>query len=279
VSVLPASERIETLELVDGNAATAIIKALRAHFTYTVVDCEHHPTDRTLTAFDAADRIVVVTQLNVAAVRSAQRTLALFRRLGYDDDKIVVVANRAQPSDLISADDAARVLERELFWRLPNDYRASEAALTRGVPVLESDPASALARAYLTLAAKLGVGDDADAPAACAGRAAGVAVRPDLQPREEVMALSLKDRLLGRAAARGGRAAPAAGTPATDAAEDRSGRRRRWRWRPPGACRPTIPSSAWPRSPSARADEFRAGFVPRRAVGAPPTGAPTRRAA
>jgi pilus assembly protein CpaE len=166
VSVLPASERIETLELVDGNAATAIIKALRAHFSYTVVDCEHHPTDRTLTAFDAADRIVVVTQLNVAAIRSAQRTLALFRRLGYDDDKIVVVANRAQPSDLISADDAARVLERELFWRLPNDYKASEAALTRGVPVLESDPASALARAYLTLAAKLGVGDAADAPAA-----------------------------------------------------------------------------------------------------------------
>jgi Flp pilus assembly CpaE family ATPase len=65
----PASERIETLELVDGNAATAIIKALRAHFTYTVVDCEHHPTDRTLTAFDGADRIVVVTQLNVAAIR------------------------------------------------------------------------------------------------------------------------------------------------------------------------------------------------------------------
>jgi pilus assembly protein CpaE len=185
VSVLPASERIETLELVDGNAATAIIKALRAHFTYTVVDCEHHPTDRTLTAFDAADRIVVVTQLNVAAVRSAQRTLALFRRLGYDDDKIVVVANRAQPSDLISADDAARVLERELFWRLPNDYRASEAALTRGVPVLESDPASALARAYLTLAAKLGVGDDADAPRPPERSAPGSRLRSDLQPRKK----------------------------------------------------------------------------------------------
>jgi pilus assembly protein CpaE len=173
VAVLPASDRIETLELVDGNAATAIINALRAHYPYTVVDCEHHPTDRTLAAFDAADRIVVVTQLNVAAVRSAQRTLALFRRLGYDDDKIVVVANRAQPSDLISPEDAARVLERELFWRLPNDYRASEAALTRGVPVIESEPGSALGRAYLTLAAKLGTGQAADAPAAAPAAAPG----------------------------------------------------------------------------------------------------------
>jgi len=166
VAVLAASERPEALESVDGLAAGRILDELRTHFATTVVDCEHHPTDRTLTAMDAVDRILVVTQLNVAAVRSAQRTLQLFGRLGYPDEKVVVVANRAQPSDLISPADAAKVLDREVYFRLPNDYRASEAALTRGLPVVTHDPNTALAKAYVALAAKLAGAEGAtDGPA------------------------------------------------------------------------------------------------------------------
>lgn len=159
VSVLAASERPETLESVDGLAAGRILEELRKHFLATVIDCEHHPTDRTLAALDAVDRIMLVTQLNVASIRSAQRTLQLFQRLGYPEEKVAVVANRAQPGDLISPADAAKVLEHELFFRLPNDYRASEAALTRGLPVVAHDPNTALARAYVALAAKLAGGE------------------------------------------------------------------------------------------------------------------------
>lgn len=162
VAVLPASERPEALDLVDGAAATTILKALRTQYGYTIVDCEHHPTERTLAALDAADRIVVVAQLNVAAMRSTQRTLSLFQRLGVPDDKIVVVANRASPGDLISAADATRVLERDLFGRIPNDYRVCEAALTRGLPVAAHEPTSAVAKAYVALAEKLAVGEVVD---------------------------------------------------------------------------------------------------------------------
>ena len=162
VSVLPASERPETLDLVDGAAATTILKAMRSQYAYTIVDCEHHPTERTLAALDGADHIVVVAQLNVAAMRSTQRTLSLFQRLGVPDEKIVVVANRAQQGDLISPDDAARVLERELYGRIPNDYKVCEAALTRGLPVAAHEPTSAVAKAYVALAEKLAGGEVVD---------------------------------------------------------------------------------------------------------------------
>ena len=164
VAILAASEQPEALDSVDGRAATRILDELRTHFEFTVVDCEHHPTDRMIATLDAVDRIVVVTQLHVSAIRSAQRTLGLFRRLGYDEDKVAVVANRAQQSDLITAADAGRALERDLFFSLPNDYRASEAALTRGLPVVANDPTSALARAYDALAAKLSGGEAAIVP-------------------------------------------------------------------------------------------------------------------
>jgi pilus assembly protein CpaE len=155
VRVLAASDRPETAEHVDAQAAVAILGQMRAGFFYTVVDCEHHLSDRTLAAMDAADRVVLVTQLNVAALRSTQRAITVCRRLGFGEDKLVVVANRYQPTDLISAEDAARVLDHPIASRVPNDYRTSEAALTRGVPVSAHAPDSPLAKAFAELASLL----------------------------------------------------------------------------------------------------------------------------
>jgi pilus assembly protein CpaE len=163
--VLAASERPETLEMVDGNVANLVLSQLHAAYGYTVVDTEHHLTDRTLSALDAADKVVLVLQLNVAAVRSAQRTVTLCRRLGFTDDKLVLVVNRFQPNDLLTADDAAKVLDHPIAVRIPNDYRASEAALTRGVPVSEYAEGSPLAKAYGDLA-RLLAGVQAPTPTA-----------------------------------------------------------------------------------------------------------------
>jgi pilus assembly protein CpaE len=165
VRVLAASERPETLEMVDGNVANLVLSQLNAAYSYTVVDTEHHLTDRTLSALDAADKVVLVLQLNVAAVRSAQRTVTLCRRLGFTDDKLVLVVNRFQPGDLLSVDDAARVLDHPIAVRIPNDYRASEAALTRGVPVSEYADDTPMARAYAELA-RLLAGMQAPTPTA-----------------------------------------------------------------------------------------------------------------
>ena len=135
VSVLPASDDPEAAEALDAAAAATILEQLRANFTFAVVDCEHHMSGRTLAALNAAARIVLVTQLNVQALRAAQRSLALFRRLGYADDKIVVVVNRHRSSNVVSAADAAGLLGRSIFFRLPNDYKTATAAATKGVSI------------------------------------------------------------------------------------------------------------------------------------------------
>jgi pilus assembly protein CpaE len=112
-------------------------------------------SDRTLAAFDAADRIVLVTQLSVPALRATKRTLDLCERLGYTDSKMFVVVNRFSSTDIVSIDDAKEALGREVFWRIQNDYKAFTNALTRGRPVTDKDE-SPLARSFVQLAAKLG---------------------------------------------------------------------------------------------------------------------------
>lgn len=154
--VLPAPEDPESDETLDGSTTAAIIDHLRSHFAFTVLDCEHHVSERTLAALDAADRILLITQLTVPALRATQRSLALCQRLGYPHEKVLVLVNRLQSGDVLTAADAASLLKHELYWKLPNDYRATAAALAKGVPVHDVDASSKLACSYGQLSAKLG---------------------------------------------------------------------------------------------------------------------------
>jgi pilus assembly protein CpaE len=154
--VLAASERPEVTELVDGAATGAIVGQLRSEFQFSVLDCEHHVSDRSLAALDAADRVVLVTQMGLASLRSAQRSMALFERLGYGAERVLVVANRHQSGDLLSLRDAERALDHPIDLVIPNDFRLCSDALAKGLSVVEHAPTSALARSYMDFAARFG---------------------------------------------------------------------------------------------------------------------------
>ena len=155
VWALPTGDTPEDEELFDSAAVGSILGLLRGQFNYTVVDCEHHLSEAALTALDSANRIVLVTQLTVPALRSTQRTLAVCRRLGYEESKLCVVVNRYQSADVLPIKDAEDLLQAPIYWKLPNDYRLSAESLTQGVPVTIQDPNSKLARSYGDLARKL----------------------------------------------------------------------------------------------------------------------------
>jgi pilus assembly protein CpaE len=169
--ILAASERPEVTELVDGSAAGAIVGQLRNDFDFTTLDCEHHVSDRSLAALDAVDRVVLLTQLGLAPLRSAQRSLALFDRLGYPSERVLVVVNRHQSGDVLTLEDAQEALEHPIAAALPNDFRGCTDALAKGKSVVEHAPDAPLARAFLELAAKIGGAQPEPAvPAARLGR-------------------------------------------------------------------------------------------------------------
>lgn len=179
VWVLPASERPEVSELVDASAASTIVSQLAEHFAYTILDVEHHLTERALVVLDGADQVILVTQLGLVSLRSTQRTISLFQRLGYPDEKLSVVVNRYQSGDVIEHREAESLLGRPIFHMLPNDTRTSRDALGRSAPVVTHDPSSALARSYIALAGKLAAatgqpGAPAPAPAEDGGAPRGI---------------------------------------------------------------------------------------------------------
>jgi pilus assembly protein CpaE len=153
--ILPSSDRPEVQDLIEGAATSTILAQLRANFHFVVLDLEHYLGERTVGALDVADRIVLVTQLSVPALRSTQRTLDLFNRLGYPPSKVLVVVNRSNAESALTIGDAETVLGRPISAKLPNDFSACAEAMTKGVPVLEHEPGSALAGSFRQLAASM----------------------------------------------------------------------------------------------------------------------------
>ncbi len=155
--VLPGPDVTELNGTLDGLATNAIITQMRQDFAFAVLDCEHHLGDSTIAALMAADHVLVVADLSLATIRSTQRALLLARRLGLADEKLHVVINRNQSGDILSAIDAQQAFKREIFWKLPNDYRTAAGALAKGIPVTRYDARSKLAVSFHQLAEKLGV--------------------------------------------------------------------------------------------------------------------------
>ena len=155
---LASPDRPNAADAVDAGVVSAIVAQLRASYSFTVIDCEHQLNDRTLAALDGADRILLLTELKVPALRVAQRTLGMFRRLGYASDKLCVVVNRVQSGHDVSSAEAAQALRSDIFFKLPDESGTVAEAAARGEPVVQSHPESRLAWAYLQLAKKLGGG-------------------------------------------------------------------------------------------------------------------------
>ena len=103
----------------DAKGVTAALDVMRENCAVSVVELGHQVTERALAAFDAADRIVLVTEGAVPSLRGTQRVLRLCQRLNYPDEKMCVVLNRFDAAGAMSPADVSAVLRREVFWKIP----------------------------------------------------------------------------------------------------------------------------------------------------------------
>lgn len=129
-----------------------LFEILKETFSYIVVDTDNTFDGKTITALDNSDMIFLVSIVNLPALRNCQRCLDLFAKLGYDDEKVKIIINRYMENDEIKADDVEKLLAKEIYWKIPNNYFSLMAAINKGVPVSELNPASNVSQSYRELA-------------------------------------------------------------------------------------------------------------------------------
>ena len=103
-------------------------------YRYVVLDCPR--SDATmLEAIDAAGQVVVLANQELTTLRTASRLLTgLRQRCGTERVKLAVT--RFDPNGEIAKSDVERVLGSPVRYTIPNDYRTSVNAITRGEPLI-----------------------------------------------------------------------------------------------------------------------------------------------
>jgi pilus assembly protein CpaE len=134
VRVLMAPPSPEMAELVTAEHISRIVNALRQTHDLVVIDSTSLLGDATLAFFDASDVILTVLTLEITNIKNIRSFLALADQLGYSDDKVQLVLNRADSGYGIRLQDVESSIGRKIQHSIVSDGRTVVFALNRGVP-------------------------------------------------------------------------------------------------------------------------------------------------
>ena len=138
VRVLMAPPSPEMAELVTADHLSRIVSALRQSHDLVVIDSTALLQDATLAFFDQSDVILTVLTLEITNIKNIRQFLALADQLGYADDKVQLVLNRADSGYGIRLQDVESSIGRKITHPITSDGRTVVFALNRGVPFVIS---------------------------------------------------------------------------------------------------------------------------------------------
>ena len=153
--VLADPPYLEQAEDITSDQIAKLFDVLKETFSYIVVDTGSSFDGKTITVLDSSDLILLVTIVNLPAIRNCQRCLELFDRLGYTKEKVKIVLNRYMENEEIKTEDVEDVLDKKVYWKIPNNYFTIMSAINKGIPVGMINEDSNISRSYRDLAALL----------------------------------------------------------------------------------------------------------------------------
>lgn len=126
-----------------------ILDLMKSLFDYVLIDCGHVVNAATKDALDVSSSIMVLTMLNVPAIRRTKRLLEYLDGTQEDQGKIALVVNRYTSTDEELLSQAEDVLRKKAAWRIANNYGIAKHALDTGIPFAISNPRADVSKNYL----------------------------------------------------------------------------------------------------------------------------------
>ncbi len=171
VRVLMAPPSPEMAELVTPDHLSRIIVALRATHDLVVIDSSPQLQDVTLASLDQSDVVLAVLTLEITNIKNMRQFLALTEQLGYPDEKVQLLLNRADSGYGIRQQDVESSIGRKISHSVVSDGRTVVYALNRGVPFVIAAPQARVSEDLVRIAKAVLAGEES-VPADIAARAA-----------------------------------------------------------------------------------------------------------
>ena len=138
--VLAAPTSPEHVHDVSAEDLETIIELARSNYDCVVLDVSRMLDPLTIKALDLADTIYLTLQLNVPFIRAAKLMVAVFRTLGYTNNKLKVIVNRYEKAGAIGLAEVEKSTLLKVQYTIPNSHAAVDASVNQGVPLLKLLP-------------------------------------------------------------------------------------------------------------------------------------------
>lgn len=156
VYLLPRPVQLEDIDTISSEDFKKVLGLLKASFSHLVVDLSKTYSRLDMTALEFSEHILLLTQLDLPCLRNVVRLLTSLEVHDGLKEKVRVVVNRAGLDRLqISAAKAEETIDRQIYWRIPNDYAAVSESRNNGVPLHEQSPKAVITQSITDLANKL----------------------------------------------------------------------------------------------------------------------------
>ena len=150
--VLADPPNLEQAENITSKDITKLINVLKNVFSYIVIDTTSSFDEKTITALENSDLVLLPVILNIPSLHNCQRCFDLFKKAGYYEDKVKILVNRYMKNDQLSLDDAQRVLNRSVYYTIPNNYGTIISSINQGMPISDIDLSSDISKSFKDLA-------------------------------------------------------------------------------------------------------------------------------
>jgi pilus assembly protein CpaE len=154
VEILPAPLHPTEWGALHRQHITKVIDLLSQTHDYVVVDTPGAFNELVATALEAANIILLVTSMDIASIKDTALALEMLRAAAVSEDKVKLIVNHSTSSNSLRAEDVERVLEYEVYWRIPHDVAVSSSNQL-GQPIVLAKPYARASRAINDIAYSL----------------------------------------------------------------------------------------------------------------------------
>jgi len=169
--VLRAPLHPESAERFTEDEMKRIMVDLRENFDYLVVDMSTSYSDANVMILDMADQIVLVTTLELTSLNKVTRFFEVAGKLGYPEEKIVLVCNRVQSYYGIKPQQLESQLRHKVAALFPEENQLMVNAVNRGIPFVLFQKNHSATKQFAALAKHLVQRANEEAQALAAGPA------------------------------------------------------------------------------------------------------------
>src|ERR1043165_674653 len=158
LSLLAAPREADSADDIEAEHVFQVLEILRERHQYVVVDPQHTFDSITLAALDQSDEILLVLTLDIPAIRSTQRALEIFDRLGYPRNKVRIVVNRFSKQIDLDLRQVEKFLGEPVVAFIPSDYQTAVGSINLGTPLVQAEPTSKIAMEIRRIAEQISLG-------------------------------------------------------------------------------------------------------------------------